>query len=550
MNNIDNILPICDSICKINIRDNTFGSGFFMKLKKGIKDFYCLFSCEHVLTKRILNSKMEIKVLYNNGNKEIFIKLDKKERFIRDYKYLNIDASVVEILPKDNVEEKYFLEPNLDYLNGYDIFNNKKIYILQYPGGLDLKLSSGIIILVDKIKYEFVHIANTENGSSGSPIILEETNKVIGIHKQGNIHKELNYANFIGPIVTSLKNNKNYIYKKIFKDISFEGEISDDEFEADGKLIKNNEVYYIGHLLNYVPNGIGVLYENKNIIYEGEFNFGIIEGHGKKIYDDNSYYIGKFEDSKRNGEGILYNKDNIIIFEGTFENDKYKNGRLNYDDRSYYVGEFEDNKRNGKGILYKKDNTIKYDGSFLNDNFSGEGKLYYEDNSYYIGNFINGLPNGKGVIYGYSKYNENNGKIVEEGKVIENNDNNSKIYIIYEGDLINGELSGKGILQYEDGKYYDGEFENNKKNGKGELYDHNNKLIYCGDFKDDNFDGNGQFNFENGEYYLGEFKGGYFYGNGIIFKKDGTIKFKRKLHDSIFEKYYKLIKSKMQNYLK
>ena len=39
-------------------------------------------------------------------------------------------------------------------------------------------------------KYEFTHLANTEQGSSGSPIFLENSIHVIGIHKEGNIKKQ------------------------------------------------------------------------------------------------------------------------------------------------------------------------------------------------------------------------------------------------------------------------------------------------------------------------------------------------------------------------
>ena len=41
--------------------------------------------------------------------------------------------------------------------------------------------SEGEIINIDK--YEFTHKASTESGSSGSPIFLDKTTKVIGIHK-------------------------------------------------------------------------------------------------------------------------------------------------------------------------------------------------------------------------------------------------------------------------------------------------------------------------------------------------------------------------------
>lgn len=55
---INIINDICKSICKINTNES-FGSGFFIKLVKGDQDFYCLISCEHVITKKKLNLIMK-----------------------------------------------------------------------------------------------------------------------------------------------------------------------------------------------------------------------------------------------------------------------------------------------------------------------------------------------------------------------------------------------------------------------------------------------------------------------------------------------------------
>ena len=68
-------------------------------------------------------------------------------------------------------------------------------------------------------KYELFHNASTKEGSSGSPIFLKNTTKVIGIHKQGDKYKEENYGNFIFPIIYML-NEKN-----IYFDDQYEGEL-------------------------------------------------------------------------------------------------------------------------------------------------------------------------------------------------------------------------------------------------------------------------------------------------------------------------------------
>ena len=135
--------------------------------------------------------------------------LNKKARFIKSFqRELNIDCTLVEILSEDNINEDYFLLPNIDYKDyNYKQLKNKKILVVQFPEGKNLSYSEGELIKLDR--YEFTHKASTKPGSSGSPVFLEQTTKVIGIHKQESTIKEENYGDFIFPIINALNNNKN-----------------------------------------------------------------------------------------------------------------------------------------------------------------------------------------------------------------------------------------------------------------------------------------------------------------------------------------------------
>ena len=55
-------------------------------------------TCEHVVTHKMIVSQEDIKILFDNEEEEIYINLNDKERFIKSYKYLNIDATVIQIL--------------------------------------------------------------------------------------------------------------------------------------------------------------------------------------------------------------------------------------------------------------------------------------------------------------------------------------------------------------------------------------------------------------------------------------------------------------------
>ena len=82
-------------------------------------------------------------------------------------------------------------------------------------------------------EYEFSHNSSTEIGSSGSPIFLKGTTKVIGIHKGfGGLDNALeNYGDFLWPIFTYFKNfneDEENIEYDIFDEIE-EQKIMDDK---------------------------------------------------------------------------------------------------------------------------------------------------------------------------------------------------------------------------------------------------------------------------------------------------------------------------------
>ena len=130
------IAYVSKSICKISIKNNErnkLGSGFLLKFDVDKEMFYCLMSNEHVIDKDIINNHNSITLSYDSQFKNINLKLDKKERYIKSFKDNGLDITVVEIIEKDNISREYFLFPELDMTNNNLI--NSKIYILQYPKG-------------------------------------------------------------------------------------------------------------------------------------------------------------------------------------------------------------------------------------------------------------------------------------------------------------------------------------------------------------------------------------------------------------------------------
>ena len=63
----------------------------------------------------------------------------------------------------------------------------------------------------------------------------------------------------------------------------------------------------------------------------------------------------------------------------------------------------------------------------------------------------------------------------------------------------------KECISLIDGDRYEGEYKDDKKNGKGKFI-YNNGDRYEGEYKDDNRNGKGIFFYNNGDRYEGEYK--------------------------------------------
>ena len=291
-------------------------------------------------------------------------------------------------------------------------------------------------------------------------------------------------------------------------------------------IILNEKEKYIGKYQNLKRNGEGELYklielqDEENIsnskydyilIYEGEFLNGLFHGKGKE-------YI------------YLKDKKNHILFEGEFNKGKKSNG-ISYNP---FTGE-KTILKNGTGKVFESTNpncdlfeVFYSEGKekglvkeYIRDPLSLEFKLQYE------GNYTNGKRNGKGKFFYYDKErkknevetvffdNERNGKAIinknkvceyKKGKIwnceefgikegkkdkikIKINKNSLNRELFYEGELFNGNLTGKGILRCDFqgiGSFYkifEGKFLDGKAHGKSEK---NN--IYRNGFKLDRLD--------------------------------------------------------------
>ena len=281
IDDISNIMKVAKGTVKIELdNDKGVASGFFLKLERNNKEFYCLMTNAHVITKKMITNQEKIKIKYDNETKEINLELNEKERIIFCFMDFGIDITIIEIIPKDGIKDKtYFLNPKTD--NNYEEFIGKNIQIIQFPDGKKLsKSEQKITERFTKIDYMFYHNASTIEGSSGSPIILKDDDKVLGIHKGGIRGKKKNVGIFIGIILDDIK--------------------------------------------EYKRNGEGKdYYEDGKIKYEGNFVDDEYDDEKGKFYDESgNKYEGKFTKGKKNGEFSIYDKEGELIHKNKYEDDK------------------------------------------------------------------------------------------------------------------------------------------------------------------------------------------------------------------------------------
>ena len=168
-------------ICKIMENEKCIGTGFFCRIRNPDenKRLPVLITNNHVLNEKALDINNKIKITLDDDK-------IKKDILITDsrltFSCKDLDTTIIEIKPEDEIDTFLDVDENAfkkDYSKFYEKYS--PIYILQYPQG---KFASHAVGAIDKIKKEILfHTCSTENGSSGSPILLLSNFKVIGIHK-------------------------------------------------------------------------------------------------------------------------------------------------------------------------------------------------------------------------------------------------------------------------------------------------------------------------------------------------------------------------------
>jgi len=188
-------------------------------------------------------------------------------------------------------------------------------------------------------------------------------------------------------------------------------------------------------------------------------------------------------------ENIKYN--NGDTYDGTINKNNKKEGFGTYTTNNGYIIKslWKEDQISDYGIFIDPEgNYIK--GTIINGDIK-EGELLIKNKMKYIGEFLQKLPNNKGILYNFSDK------------------------FIYEGNFVEGEMDGQGIIKYMDGTWYEGQFKKDKYDGKGKLV-FKNGGIYEGEFNNNLINGKGKFIYSDGKIYEGDFINGLKHGFGKI----------------------------------
>ena len=279
-------------ICKIHKDNGAIGTGFFCKIPFNNYLLKVLITNNHILDENEIENNKIINISILNKEKEEEIKKIKIDNTRKKYTNKELDVTIIEI--KENKDEIYnFMEIDKeDIKKNKDLikinYKRKSVYILHYPKG-ELSVSYGLIN--DIIDGKINHYCNTEEGSSGSPILSLENNKIIGIHYGGSGIK-INYGIFIKNVIDKFNNfyinenkneinlinnkeneekdednkanlnNRNMIRNKKNVDSNYSDPMNIEGNHIDSKIVKDNDIKFLLNRIRKIHPKINNIYFN------------------------------------------------------------------------------------------------------------------------------------------------------------------------------------------------------------------------------------------------------------------------------------------------
>ena len=512
-------------------------------------------------TDRNINTNEYIKrqiILENNNEIRNNIKIPELNKLIKIQKKLKENDDIIVLNKKEEEKENKDL-----YLNINNNYPSKKIILFSSTNNNKDN---------DNKDYNFNKLNTIQNLESNEKklkmsLILNKNANILSTKILKNINtntleaKNINYEQLINSSDKRPKKiGRNYNESEAFtKNRTFNCKNEDnnsllDLFNNSNKENKNNEKNKNIKVLNKSNNNNSSSYSNSNSnsIYNKKKIINDIKKEEK--LDNNNHHKLSVTNSKsqnllsiENIKQLDLNKDiqtkEAVKLKQTIdqkENNLISNSNViikkqkNTSPLIFSSKHFKKNKKNEINLnneqkenteLILNENNIRRANSFITNNKVLIKKRKIEEKKALLENELNNLIKMNKNIN--IKHSIDIIKEIFEDKKYENDVENIKIKILEKNDLFIGIMDNnnkfplKGFLFTHNGDFYNGEFSEGKKNGKGNII-YANGTKYEGSFKNDYHDGFGKLIQLNGETYEGEWKKGKINGNGMRIHANGN----------------------------
>ena len=411
---------------------------------------------------------------------------------------LNQKINQIKVLPKRNsIEENANKKNNSTnkYVNLSTLYNKKKIVSQQNNSesinnsgySLEKNANNGAYSLVNRQKpIEIKRKEMNSHNNQKNTIFNNNINNInimISPEKPNNILIKNDSKSFLNnePISKTINLSPINPYK-----------------DMNNNLIKNNFRNIIEN--NNMTNNINSII-NLNLLPKEENNLNA-------LIIDNNYYSKnkKAELMKARSQSTNKSKSISVTSKLYVSQNNYKNNNYNYHKQ---INTFSPSKTSSSLTKNEIINNLKQKYNSLDF----EDKLL-EKKNIYDSFFEKAIENPLISEVILDNINNNNSLNCITIKFTEKND----LFLgLFESDLITPK---KGIILTINGEYYEGEFMNGKKDGKGKLI-YKNGTEYIGNFKNNKHHGYGQLTQTDGEIFQGEWKDGKINGNGTRFHSNG-----------------------------
>ena len=189
-----------EAICLIKYKDKC-GTGFFCDMP-GVT---FLITNNHVYPQdpKITGKFIDITI---NGKPKT-INLEGRGKWTNS----QMDFTFIEIKKEDNIKTPFSLDDNIiksNYSNEDYLNRAVTAFALNPKDKFKLNYSYGYI--QESGKPFFTHTCNTYPGCSGGCIVIQNTNRVIGIHRAGHKNGKVNVGIFIKDVMENIKKQVNH----------------------------------------------------------------------------------------------------------------------------------------------------------------------------------------------------------------------------------------------------------------------------------------------------------------------------------------------------